>query len=263
MSEVQVTRILPMRTGEDQWRLAGPETCVGTINAATGHVYVGGKGGDAVLSKEEWKRYELLVARWKAGEVLLLDAPVISMREQTAHEDDPFPAATGKEQAPLRDADVWMILRSCADELKLVRGLITRAEQTVNVEDYGDSLAGAGKRLEQLVTTVTELRLGLIYDWQTDGLFNREVLKAQRMVDSGRIVDLIAAMGAIMEVVLEDAPASKIEDALRSIGRIDPGQTPEMIRSQNATCEWVRSGLALIKTKAWAELVTRPEGGAA
>ena len=59
------------------------------------------------------------------------------------------------------------ILKAISAELQIVRRMCEGAARTLSVEDYGDSLAGAVKRLAQLRVTVHELRGRFTPDNQT------------------------------------------------------------------------------------------------
>jgi hypothetical protein len=81
-----------------------------------------------------------------------------------AWDDDPLQADEGVraswEMMPegLPRAMVWEIVNAMAEEVRIIRGLLSGAMRTLSVDDYFDALHGAEKRLAQLRVTLCELR---------------------------------------------------------------------------------------------------------
>lgn len=125
----------PVRTGEEQFRIAGLNTVLLTINAGTGHHYVNGKGGAAVLPREEWATYKRLCEQWKAVPV---DVP------QPQGAEDPFAAICAE---PLTDEDLWHIVAAMKVRAKDVEDCVRASLQTLSLEEANEAL---GKALEEL-----------------------------------------------------------------------------------------------------------------
>lgn len=117
----------PKRTAAEHFALAGADSCAVSV-LPDGFVLVGGKGGDCLMSLQEWDRYRGLARRWFATPRDLAGVQVQGL------------------QIP------WHVALDAARvAAEQVRDLIRSAQQTLSVEDYGDALEGARRRQESLL----------------------------------------------------------------------------------------------------------------
>ncbi len=136
---------LPLRKADEQFRIAGLETMLLTVNAGNRLHYVAGKGGQAVMEEAEWEGYKLLCKRF-------------AQSPMDRHDADPF---AGLLEPRLTTEDLWHIVTALvyeADEvLRLIRGSLT----TLSVEDYGDALQGAERRQTRVADCLLQLMVRL------------------------------------------------------------------------------------------------------
>lgn len=87
----------------------------------------------------------------------LAGGPVVSMRVVTAAEDAVFPDFPDGLKPELQ-TELGRIYASLGAELGMIRDLVGTAKDSLNVEDYGDALAGAFARLSVCIGCVEGLR---------------------------------------------------------------------------------------------------------
>ncbi|MBB5038240.1 hypothetical protein [Prosthecobacter dejongeii] len=133
------------RKADEQFRIAGADTVLVTINAGNRLHYVAGKGGKAVMEEAEWEGYKLLCKRFAESPMDRQDA-------------DPFAALL---EPRLTTEDLWHIVTSLAAEAAEVLVLIRGAMTTLSVEDYSDALAGAERRQETVSSCLNQLMVRL------------------------------------------------------------------------------------------------------
>lgn len=136
----------PMRTGAEQFRMAGLDTCLLTVNAANGHHYVNGVGGPAILVREEWAAYKRLCVQYAAVPV---DVP---------QAEDPFAEVCAE---PLTDEELWHIVAALKARSKEVEDCVRGSLQTLSLEEANDSLAEALKELTGISSCLRELDVRL------------------------------------------------------------------------------------------------------
>lgn len=156
MSAKIENRILPMRSAQQQFEIAGCETILTRINPHTKLAYVDGKGGPACLSEEQWDQYKVLCATWKASPMDLEGAPVVSMLAVGSEE-----AAREISEPRIGPEDLRRIYRSLRLCLQEVRACVTSAQHTLSVEDYGEALQAAKEKLSLSIGCVAGLESGL------------------------------------------------------------------------------------------------------
>lgn len=152
MTPIIEHRILPMRTARLQFELAGVETILSTINPQTKLAYVGGRGGPACMELVEWEKYKALCATWQASPLDLEGAPTVSMLVVESEE-----AAREISEQRLEPNDVRQIYRSLRSNLKEAKSCVVSARHTLSVEDYGEALEAAEKKLAQALEQLAGL----------------------------------------------------------------------------------------------------------
>lgn len=141
MNEASMTP-LPMRKAAEQFRLAGCNTCLLTVNAADNLHYVDGIAGRAVMTAEGWREYKALCAQFEAS-------------PQDLEGVDPF--AMQVLDPKLTTGDLYHIIRAVRCESRQVQALIQTAATTLSVEDYGDALKGAEARQASVLKCLDQL----------------------------------------------------------------------------------------------------------
>jgi hypothetical protein len=152
MTPIIEHRILPMRTARLQFELAGVETVLTTINPQSNLAYVGGKGGPACMELQEWEKYKILCATWSAAPLDLEGAPTVSMMLVDSEE-----AMRQVSQQRIEPDDLGRICRSLRISLKEARECVVSAQRTLSVEDYGEALEAAEKKLAQALDQIAGL----------------------------------------------------------------------------------------------------------
>lgn len=156
MNPIIQHQILPMRTAQLQFELAGCETSLTTINPQTRIAYVDGKAGPACMELAEWERYKVLCATWQASPIDLEGAPVVSMLAVESED-----AARQISEPRIGPEDLRRIYRSLRICLHEVRACVTSAQHTLSVEDYGEALQAANEKLSLSIGCVEGLESGL------------------------------------------------------------------------------------------------------
>lgn len=136
----------PMRTGAEQFRMAGLHTCLLAVEASTGHHYVNGKGGPAVLVREEWAAYERFCNQYSAVPV---DVP---------QAEDPFAAIVDE---PLTDEELWHIVSALKARSKEVEECVRGSLQTLSLDEANEALGEALKELTGISACLRELDVRL------------------------------------------------------------------------------------------------------
>lgn len=137
---------VPFRKADEQFKIAGLETMLVTVNAGNRLHYVAGKGGAAVMEEAEWDGYLKLCKRFA---------------ESPMDRQDRDPFAAGLLEPILNKEDLWHIVTALAAESAEVLGLIRGAMTTLSVEDYSDALQGAEKRQERVAACLQQLMVRL------------------------------------------------------------------------------------------------------
>lgn len=142
-----LTGPLPMRTAAEQWAAAGHQCGVYAVWPEESIVFIDGKGGRCCMRQADWEAYHELCA-----------APTISMRAVDAEEERQWDSQTMRQGETPAVEDLQRIYGALETSLTEVTGLIKSAQGTLCVDDYGDALAGALRRLELCVRCVRDLR---------------------------------------------------------------------------------------------------------
>lgn len=152
--------ILPLKTAAEVWAQSGRDMWLYRWTRE-GLAQLQGKGPRCAMMAAEYWAYE----RMKSG------GPV-SMLVVDAEEEGQWDSQTMRQgEIPAVD-DLQRIYASLETSLTEVAGLITSAQQTLSVDDYGDALAGALQRLELCVRCVRDLQR--VPDNQTVGQSDNE-----------------------------------------------------------------------------------------
>lgn len=132
----------PMRTAAEHFRIAGANSfCYATLDTE-GLVFVQGKGGKAVMREEEWQQYKALC---------LAPPHVISMRQQVA--DDEVPEWEDCAESPYVRAGLWGLRTMLAE----AKACVQSAQRTLSVEDYGEALQAAERRLAESMDRIAKM----------------------------------------------------------------------------------------------------------
>lgn len=155
MDKQPLKQLLPVRTAETQFALAGIESALTAIQMETALVLVGGKGGLCLMTQEEWHAYRHLCERWSLQQA---DSPEAASAWADMPQGNPVP----------NREDRGRILRSLGQELAQIRELVRSAQTTLSIDDYGDALAGAERRLGQCLECVNGLQEGQPVELEDD-----------------------------------------------------------------------------------------------
>lgn len=151
MNPIIEHRIMPMRNAQQQFELAGCETILTSFNPQTKLAYVDGKGGPACLPEEEWENYKALCAQWKATPVDLQGSGISMLVVESAG------AAKEVSRQRVQPKDLRRIYRSLRITLQEASACVTSAQHTLSVEDYGEALQAAFKKLSLSIGCVKGL----------------------------------------------------------------------------------------------------------
>lgn len=91
------------------------------------------------------------------GEEEVAKAEEVPVPRLTSHDSLLTEDCLAGDAAGLTAKEVERILRCVAAEIRLVTNMVASARHTLSVEDYGDSLDGAERRLRQMRVTCVEL----------------------------------------------------------------------------------------------------------
>lgn len=136
--------ILPLKKAAEVWAQSGPDMWLYRWSELDGLAHLQGKGPRCAMTAAEYWEYER-----QRG------APQISAA--AAQHFGILEPGQMFRVMPVED-DLQRIYASLETSLTEVTGLITSAQQALSVEDYGDGLAGALRRLELCVRCVRDLQ---------------------------------------------------------------------------------------------------------
>lgn len=141
MSEASLLRMppgkLPVRTAEIQLALAGADSCLLSL-VEPGRALVSGKGGDCVMTLDQWTRYTLMAREWQQApkDAADGDAGLMQPRPRTPWERafaslDRLVLA-GKQALAAGDLEeLEDVLETLGRESRDLGEAVTRAEQII------------------------------------------------------------------------------------------------------------------------------------